>query len=49
MTSQKALETSIFWQQMVLKESRNPAQKERATLAIEKLEKQLKQLLEQKA
>lgn len=42
MTSKKALETSIYWQKVVLKQSKDLKQKERCILAIKKLEEQLK-------
>ena len=44
MTSRKALENSIFWQNWVLKQTKDPKQKQRAIAAIEKLQKQLKAL-----
>lgn len=44
MTSRKALENSIFWQNWVLKQSRDPKQKQRAIVAIDKLMEQLKAL-----
>ena len=44
MTSLKALETSLYWQQVVLKQSKDPKQKARARLAIEKLTSQINQL-----
>lgn len=44
MTSHKALENSIFWQNWVLKQTKDPKQKQRAIAAIEKLMAQLKAL-----
>jgi hypothetical protein len=44
MTTLKALETSLYWQQVVLKQSRDPKQKQRVSLAIEKLTKQIEAL-----
>jgi hypothetical protein len=44
MTSIKTLENSIYWQNVVLKQSKCPKQKERARQAIAKLEAQLKAL-----
>lgn len=44
MTSRKALENSIFWQNWVLKQSTDPKQKQRAIAAIDKLMAQLKAL-----
>ena len=44
MTSLKALETSLYWQQVVLKQSKDPKQKARVRLAIEKLTSQINQL-----
>ena len=44
-TSKKALETSIYWQKLVLKQSTNPKQKERCRVAIARLEAQLIQLI----
>jgi len=44
MNSIKTLETSIIWQNHVLNNARNEAQKERARHAIEVLQKQLNQL-----
>ncbi len=43
MTSIEALETSIYWQNYVLKETKDPAQRQRCIAAIEKLMAQLKQ------
>lgn len=40
-TTRKALETSLYWQEHVLRESRDPTQKERARHAIEKLKQEL--------
>jgi hypothetical protein len=40
----KVLENSLYWQQVVLKESHIPAQKERARIAIAKLSAQIEQL-----
>lgn len=47
-TSKGALEKSIFFQKMVLKESKDPKQKERAKKAIEKLQAELDSLMERK-
>ena len=47
-TSQGALEKSIFFQKLVLKDSRDPKQKERAKKAIEKLQAELDSLMERK-
>ncbi len=44
-TSIKALETSIYWQKHVLKQSTNLEQKERCRAAIARLEAQLIQLI----
>lgn len=44
MTTLKALETSLYWQQVVLKQSTDPKQKARVRLAIEKLTAQINQL-----
>ena len=44
-TSIKALETSIYWQKHVLKQSTNLEQKERCMAAIANLEAQLIQLI----
>jgi hypothetical protein len=44
MTSQKALETSIYWQNVVIKQSRCPKQKARCKAAIERLQSQLEAL-----
>lgn len=44
MTSRAALENSIFWQNWLLKQSKDPKQKQRAIAAIEKLMAQLKAL-----
>ena len=44
-TSIKALETSIYWQKHVLKQSTNTKQKERCRVALAKLEAQLIQLI----
>jgi len=40
----KALETSLYWQQVVLKQSKDAKQKERCRVAIEKLQKQIDEL-----
>jgi hypothetical protein len=40
----KALETSLYWQQVVLKQSKDSKQKERCRAAIEKLQKQIDEL-----
>ena len=45
MTTQKALEQSIFWQQHVVNTSRDPKQIARCKAAIEKLQQQLKALI----
>ena len=37
MTSIKALENSIFWQNWVLKQSKDPVQRKRCVAAIERL------------
>jgi hypothetical protein len=37
----KVLENSLYWQEVVLKQSHIPAQKERARAAIEKLSAQI--------
>jgi len=47
-TTQGALEKSIFWQNQVLKQSRDPKQKERVKKAIEKLQAELDSLMERK-
>ena len=44
-TSKKALETSIYWQKLVLKQSTNLEQKERCRAAIASLKAQLIQLI----
>lgn len=44
MTSRKALENSIFWQNWILKQSKDPKQRKRAIEAIDKLMAQLKTL-----
>ena len=44
-TSIKALETSIYWQKHVLKQSTNLEQKKRCRAAIARLEAQLIQLI----
>jgi hypothetical protein len=44
-TSIKALETSIYWQKHVLKQSTNLEQKKRCRAAIASLEAQLIQLI----
>jgi len=36
-----AIETSLYWQRVVYKQSKNPKQIERAKIAIEKLEAEL--------
>jgi hypothetical protein len=43
MTSLKTLENSLFWQQHVLKQSRDPVQIERVKRAIASLEAQIKE------
>lgn len=40
-TTVKALENSIYWQRQVLTQSRDPAQKARAQVAIERLQAQI--------
>jgi hypothetical protein len=40
----ETIENSIYWQKVVLKQSRNPAQIERVKRAIVKLEQQLKEV-----
>ena len=40
----KALETSLYWQQVVLKQSKDAKQKERCRVAIEKLQQQIDEL-----
>jgi hypothetical protein len=42
-TTKKALEQSIFWQEYVLRNSKDKAQKQRAIVAIDKLKKELEQ------
>lgn len=49
MTSRKALENSIFWQNWLLKQSKDPKQRQRAIAAIEKLQAQLRALDQQTA
>lgn len=44
MTSAKTLENSIYWQNVVLKQSRCPKQKARCLAAIERLTAQLTKL-----
>jgi hypothetical protein len=44
MTTLKALETSLYWQQVVLKQSRDPKQKQRVSLAIKRLTAQIEAL-----
>lgn len=44
MSSLKALETSLYWQNVVLKQSKDPKQKERIRLAIERLTAQINAL-----
>jgi chorismate-pyruvate lyase len=44
-TTLKALETSLYWQQVVLKQSRDPAQRARCQAAIERLQAQISQAL----
>jgi hypothetical protein len=46
MTSKKALEISLYWQNVVFKQSKDPKQIERCRLSIAKLEAQLKELLQ---
>jgi hypothetical protein len=43
-TSLKTLENSIYWQNVVLKQSRDPKQIERVKAAIERLQAQINQL-----
>lgn len=45
MTSQKTLENSIYWQKLVLAQSKDAKQKERCKAAIARLETQLNALL----
>jgi hypothetical protein len=40
----KTLQNSLYWQQVVLKQSRDPAQIERAKQAIIKLQQQISNL-----
>ena len=40
----ETIEKSLFWQRLVLKQSRDPAQIERVKRAIAKLEQQLKEV-----
>jgi len=40
----KTIENSIYWQNHVMRQSRDPKQKARCALAIEKLTQQLNQL-----
>lgn len=47
MTTLKALETSLYWQQVVLKQSRDPKQKARVSIAIERLTAQIEALKSQ--
>ena len=44
MTTLKALETSLYWQQVVLNQSRDPKQKARVSIAIERLIAQIEAL-----
>jgi hypothetical protein len=44
MTTRKSLENCIYWQKLVLNQSKDLKQKERCKLAIAKLEEQLKAL-----
>jgi hypothetical protein len=44
MTTLKALETSLYWQKVVLKQSTDPKQKARVSIAIEKLTQQINTL-----
>jgi len=46
MNAPSTLERSIYWQNHILKVSRDPAQQERARRALIKLENELKQALE---
>jgi hypothetical protein len=39
-----AIETSLYWQRVVLNQSKDPNQKERAKKAIEKLEAELQSM-----
>lgn len=41
----ETIENSIYWQKVVLKQSRNPVQIERVKRAIAKLEQQLKEAI----
>lgn len=45
-TTRKALETSLYWQEHVLANSKDPAQKKRAQAAIEKLKQELEKCLQ---
>ena len=49
MTTREALENSIYWQNWVLKQSKDPKQRQRAIAAIDKLMAQLKALDQQTA
>jgi hypothetical protein len=42
-TSLKALENSLYWQRVVLRQSTDPTQKQRCQRAIERLTDQIKQ------
>ena len=46
MTSLKVLENSIYWQNVVLKQSKDPVQKERCKAAIERLQAQINAIKE---
>jgi hypothetical protein len=48
MTSIKTLENSIYWQNVVLKQSKCPKQKERVRQSIARLEAQLQALKSEK-
>jgi hypothetical protein len=39
-----AMETSLYWQRVVLNQSKDPKQKERAKKAIERLETEIKSI-----
>jgi hypothetical protein len=45
-TKPETIEKCIYWQMHVLRHSRDPKQRERCAAAIEKLTKELNQLLE---
>lgn len=43
-TSLKTLESSLYWQQVVLRQSTDPKQQQRCQRAIERLTDQIKQI-----